>query len=342
MPTPSSGPDDRSAASAELHALASGYLFTAALRAAAVHGIADHLADGPMTPGELARRSHTHGPSLRRVLRLLAMGGVFREDDDNAFRLTPLSQLLRRDVPGSQRAAILMLTDPFMWRSAEGLTETVRTGEPAFETAYGMPFFAYLDSAPAAQQIFDAGMADLSVRDNEHIAAHCACPESGTVVDVGGGRGGLLRAVLSRLPELSGVLYDRERTVADHVLDHKELAGRWRVETGDFFTAVPPGGDVYLLKHVLHDWDDEHCLRILRSIRAAMAPGGRLLVVETVLPPGNEPGTGKVVDVIMLMKLRGKERTREEFAALLARSAFRMTGIVPTEASASVIEAQAV
>ncbi|MFJ3926012.1 methyltransferase [Streptomyces sp. NPDC090022] len=319
-----------------------GHIHGAALRAVAVHRIADHLGDGPRTADDLAARTGTHAPSLRRILRLLAVRGLFHEDDRGAFRLDDSAQALRTDAPGSQLAAVLMITDPMFGRSTDGLAETLRTGEPAFELAYGTSFFEHLLKAPEDRATFDAGMASMSGPVEELVAQSYTFPEGARVIDVGGGRGGLLDAVLTREPTLTGVLFDQPATVAEHLLDRPGLAGRWHTEGGDFFSAVPPGGDFYVLKHILHDWSDEDALRILGTIRRAAAPGSRLLVVDAVLPEGSAPHPAVNVDVVMLLAVRGRERTAAEFSDLLGRAGFRLERILPTPTLPSVLEAVAV
>ncbi|EPH43769.1 methyltransferase [Streptomyces aurantiacus] len=322
----------------ELMGLLFGTLFSSALRAVAVHRVADHLAEGPLPVDELARRSEVHAPSLRRVLRLLASRGVFRETEPGVFELTPMAGALR-EVPGSLRDGVLFGTGELMARSFAALDETVRTGRPGFEIAYGTPVFAYLADHPEAQQSFDKGMSAFSGPVDDIVAAAYPFPDSGTVVDVAGGRGGLLRAVLRRHPGLTGVLFDQEQTVAGHLLDDKELADRRRVESGDFFQAVPEGGDLYILKNILHDWDDEQSLRILANVRAVIPSSGRLLVVDTVMPEGNDPDLSKVVDIIMLSVVTGLERTEDEFSSLFQRAGFTLTRIIETGAFPAVIEA---
>lgn len=319
-----------------------GHIYSGALRTAVELGIADCLADGPLTPEEIAGRTGTHAPSLRRVLRLLASRGVFSEDEKGAFGLTPAAELLRADAPVSQHDGTLLLTNELFQRSVAGMTEAVRTGVPAFEAAYGSPLFAYLATQPELQKLFDRGMSSFSGPLDDIVTAAYEFPAEGTVIDVGGGRGGLLRAVLQRNPGLSGVLFDQEQTVREHILDVPELAGRWRTEPGDFFAKLPGGGDVYLLKNILHDWNDEDSVRILRGLREAVQPGVRLLVVEAVLPAGNEPHYGKAADIIMLSTLWGKERTEAEFAALLRESGFSPVRVVPTASWQSIVEAEAV
>lgn len=319
------------------HAL--GYLHSAALRIAARLGVADHLTAGPRTAEELASLTGVSAPHLRRALRLLATRGVFAEDATGAFRLTPAAGLLRSDGPSSLRTAVIMLTDETFWKPAEHLEDTVRAGRTVFEEIFGAPFFEHLARIPQAGEGFDTGMAGLSTSEDDAIAAVCAFPEHGTVVDIGGGRGGLLRRALVRNPGLSGVLYDREQVLCDHTLDEPELAGRWQVCPGDFFASVPSGAEVYLMKRILHDWDDEDCLRILRACRAAMTTGSRLLAVDAVVPQGNEPHPGKILDVLMMASFNGRERSAQDFRRLLSAAGLRLTRILPTASTLSVVEA---
>ncbi|MFI1740134.1 methyltransferase [Streptomyces sioyaensis] len=321
---------------------AMGHLFSAALRTAAQHRIADHLAEGPRTAEQLAAATGTHAPHLRRVLRYLATRGIFREDTAGAFQLTPAAALLRTGVPDSLHHGIMMMTDALFRRTSADLPEAVREGGTSFERLYGAPLFTHLQSDPEARRLFDDGMSSLSAPVDEAVAAVYPFPATGaTVVDVGGGRGGLLRAVLSRHPQLTGVLFDQAPPLAHHLLDGDELKGRWRVQEGDFFASVPEGGDIYVLKQVLHDWPDEACRRILRSCRRAMAAGSRLLVIDSVLPPGNAPHFGKTLDVAMMAVVDGKERTAEEFATLLSAEGFRLTRVLPTSAFPSIVDAVA-
>ncbi|MGW3012313.1 methyltransferase [Streptomyces sp. NPDC001219] len=327
--------------SAHLIDLAMGHLFSAALRTAVHHRIADRLVEGPRTAEQLAAATGTHAPHLRRVLRYLATRGIFREDAAGAYQLTPSAQALRTDVPDSLHAAVLMATDELFLRTSAAMPEAVEHSGASFERIFGAPLFAYLTADPAARRVLDDGMSSLSAPVDEAVAAVCPFPATGTVVDVGGGRGGLLRAALRRHPQLTGVLFDQAPPLAGHLLDGDELKGRWRAQEGDFFAAVPEGGDVYVLKHVLHDWPDEACGRILRSCHRAMATGSRLLVIESVLPPGNTPHFGKTMDVAMMAVLDGQERTAEEFATLLSAGGFRLTRVLPTSVFPSIVEAVA-
>ncbi|SPE53727.1 Multifunctional cyclase-dehydratase-3-O-methyl transferase TcmN [Streptomyces netropsis] len=339
-PTPSDLNSHRSAS--PLHDLMYGHIHASALRAIVLHGIPDLLADGPLTAEDLAARSGTQAGPLRRVMRLLAMRGLFREAQDGTFALTGSGEVLRADVPGSQRAAVLLFTGEMFRRSADGLTGTLRTGQTGFDAAYAVPFFDHLGTEPDESRLFDTAMSSLTSGVNEQITRSYPFPDSGTVVDVAGGRGGLLREILTRFPGLRGVLFDRPETVAGHLLDTEELKGRWETEGGDIFAAVPRGGDVYLLKNILHDWPDEDCLRILTTVRRAMDAGTRLLVIDAVLPGDGTPHPAVALDIVMLMTLQGRERTAAEFEDLLTRSGFRLNRVLPTPALTSVIEAEAV
>ncbi|QIY55968.1 SAM-dependent methyltransferase [Streptomyces sp. RPA4-5] len=326
---------------APLMDLALSHLFSAALRTAAHHRLADHLAGGPRTAEQLAATTGTHAPHLRRVLRYLATRGIFREDAAGAYHLTPAAQPLRTDVPDSLHAAVLMTTDELFLRASAAMPEAVEHGGASFERIFGAPLFAHLMSDPADRRLFDDGMSSLSAPVDEAVAAAYPFPATGTVVDIGGGRGGLLRAALSRYPQLTGVLFDQGPPLTHHLLGGDELKGRWRTQEGDFFASVPEGGDLYVLKHVLHNWADEPCRRILRSCHRAMTAGSRLLVIESVLPPGNAPHFGKTMDVAMMALLDGRERTAQEFATLLSAGGFRLTRVLPTSAFPSIVEAVA-
>ncbi|MET9290416.1 methyltransferase [Streptomyces sp. NPDC003077] len=337
--TPSTPSEESHAHVALVYDVIVGHLASAAIRTAASLRVADHLADGPLAIEELARRTDTDALSLRRVLRFLAARGIFHESEPGSYALTPPAELLRSDVPGSLRDGALLLAHELFRKPSADLEETVRTGRPAFDRVFGMPFFTYLQEHPDLSDLFDAGMESFAGAMDDAVADVYEFPASGTIVDVGGGRGGLLRTILLRNPGLSGVLFDQQSTVDQHILDHPELAGRWRVEGGDFFSAVPAGGDIYVIKHTLHNWDDEHCLRILRACRAAMEPGKRLLVVDAIIPPGDDPAPGKNVDVTMLTVLTGRERTAEEFEGLFRDSGFEFVRSLPTATWTSVTEA---
>ncbi|GAA3562885.1 O-methyltransferase [Nonomuraea rosea] len=315
-----------------------GYVYPAALRAVAAVGVADELAGGPRTVAELAGQTGVHEESLHRILRLVATRGVVEELDDGRFLLTELGQALRSDVPLSARPAVLMLTDHTLWLPSGEMERCLREGGSVFAGIFGMPFFDYFAMDEQTATSFHNGMAAVSDAENLPVAACYDFPEAGVVVDVGGGHGGFLLEVLRRRTGLEGVLFDEAHVVAGHRLDIDEIKGRWRTAPGDFFSEVPRG-DVYLIKRILHDWDDEQCAAILRNCRRAMAPGGRILVVDAVVPRGNTPHQAKTLDLLLMSALVGKERTEADFARLFAASGLRLSRVVPTGTVVSIVEA---
>ncbi|KOV58516.1 methyltransferase [Streptomyces sp. MMG1121] len=323
----------------ELLELSLGYLYSAALHTAARFRIADRLAEGPRSAGELAEDAGLSGPHLHRILRFLATRGVFREDGEGRFHLTPIADLLRTDSEQSLRDYVLVRGEPVFWQSAAQLHEAVRTGTTAFENVYGMPFYDHLAADPDLGRAFNSSMAAFSEALSNGVVEALDLSGCRTAVDVGGGRGGLLRAVLRHNPHMTGVLLDLESVVAGHVLDVPEVAGRWSVEGGDFFVSVPSGADVYFLKHVLASWPDDACVRILRTCRAAMPANGRLMVVNALIPEDNEPHAGKTGDVLMMTVLNGRGRTAAEYRTLLTTAGFAVTRVLDTSSHASVVEA---
>lgn len=317
-----------------------GYAYPAALRTAALLDIADHLAAGPKSLEELARASQTDEMKLRRVLRLLASRGVFSEDDAGRFALTAPAEMLRSDVPLSLRGAVLMITDETFWRPTGQVVDSLR-GSPPFKKIFGVPFFEYWEKSGAAAEDFHAGMSSMSEIENEFLVRSYDFPAGATIVDVAGGFGGLLLRVLKANPGSHGILFDRPHVLSRHRLGELGDESRWDLASGDFFQSCPPG-DVYILKYIMHDWDDERAVRILRSCRQAMSPGGRVLVMDPVLPPGNAPHTGRVMDLIcMAIYEGGRERTEEELRRLLAAADLRLTRVIDSGCHVSITEAVA-
>ncbi|MFB7248326.1 SAM-dependent methyltransferase [Streptomyces populi] len=323
----------------ELLELSLGYLYSAALHSAARFNLADHLAAGPRTAGELARAAGLDGPYLYRLLRFLATKGVFREDERGRFHLTALAEPLRTDGEHSLRDYVLVRGEPVFWRSAAQLHEAVRTGTTAFENVYGVPFYDHVAADADLSRAFNSSMAAFSEALSNGVVEAFDFGGFRTAVDVGGGRGGLLRAVLRANPHMAGTLVDLASVVAGHVLDVPELTGRWKAEAGDFFVSLPAGADVYLLKHVLASWPDEDCVRILRTCREAVPAHGRLLVVNALIPAGNEPHAGKTGDILMMTVLNGRGRTLGEYETLLEAAGFRTVRVLDTSSHASVVEA---
>lgn len=324
----------------QLLAMASGAWVTQMIHVAAELGVADELSDSGRDVGELAQACGVDAESLFRLLRGLASLGIFEETAPRRFALTPLAELLRNDHPQSLRQFARMLGEEHYLSWAD-LLHSVRSGDNAFRHRHGMSVFEWYQQNPRRGAIFDAAMGDHSR--SQTAALLPAYDFSGIthLVDVGGGQGLLLKAVLSANSHLRGTLFDQPQVVATAEVA-PDLSPRLEVCGGDFFGEVPAGADAYLLKHILHDWGDEACRTILRHIRNAMAPGGRVLIVEQVIPPGNTPFPGKLLDLNMLVMTEGgRERTPEQYAALLESSGLRLNRIVPTASPVSVVEAVA-
>jgi hypothetical protein len=305
--------------------------------------VADGLAAGPKSVADLAAETDTHAPSLFRVLRALASVGVFAENADGRFRQTPLSEVLRSDVPGSMRAVADYCGEDWSWRPWGQLLETVRSGKTAFDAVFGEQAFDYLAKHPVESAVFNEGMTGFSMQESPAVAEAYDFSSFGTIVDVGGGHGHLLCTILKKYSGPRGIVFDAPHVVegATPRIAEAGLAVRCRAEGGDFFRAVPTG-DAYVMKHIIHDWPDDKSATILRNCRTAAKPGAKLALVEMVIPPGNEPSPGKLLDLEMLVIASGKERTEKEYAALLAGAGWRLTRIVPTKGPASVIEGEAV
>jgi hypothetical protein len=312
-----------------------------ALSVAAKLRIADAVAARPKSAAELAEESQTHAPSLYRVLRALASVGVFSEDADGRFRQTPLSEVLRSDVPGSMRAIADYCGADWSWRPWGKLLDSVRTGRTAFDDVFGEQAFEYLAKHPAESAVFNEGMTGFSMQASPAIAEAYDFSSFGTLVDVGGGHGHLLCTILKKYTGPRGIVFDSPHVVAGAVQRIAEagLSERCQALGGDFFHSVP-SADAYLMKHIIHDWADDKATTILRNCRAAAKPGAKLLLVEIVIPPGNEPSPGKLLDLEMLVIASGKERTEAEYAALLDGAGWKLTRIVATKSPTSVIEAQ--
>ena len=316
-----------------------GYRVSQALYAAATLGLADLLDDGPLTVQELAERTATDAPALARLMRALAGVGVFAEADGR-FALTPPAAYLRASVPGSLRARAMNIGQPYVWTTWGHLLDSVRTGQPAFPSLYGMSAWEYREAHPEANAVFNQTMTDLSAGVINAILESYDFSDIGTVVDVGGGEGALLAAILAVNSRTRGILFDQPHVVrtAATILEEAGVAERCEVVTGSFFDAVPAGGDAYILTRILHDWDDTSASRILRSCREAIADTGKLCVVDWVIRPGNDPDPAKYMDLHVLVMLGGRERTADELGRLFAEAGFCLTRIVPTSSGLSVVE----
>ena len=319
-----------------------GFAVSQAIFVVARANVAEHLAAGPVAVDALARTTGLNSAALYRVLRALASIGVFNESAPRTFANTPLSECLRPGVPGSQHAGALMIAD-LGYASFGELEWSVATGQPGFDKVFGAPVFDYLTAHPEVARGFDQAMTSIHGAETPAMIAAYPFTGFGTIVDVGGGNGSTLIEVLNSAPDAAGIVFDlpgvAERTRAR--IQDAGLAARCRVEGGSFFANVPKGADAYLLRHIVHDWDDAKSIAILRRCREAMAPGGKVLVVESVIPGGDEPHPGTWLDIVMLAMPGGLERTRAEFEALLAAAGLRLTRVVPTRSPVSIVEAVA-
>ena len=328
---------------AVMYRLAIGHYVSRALALAAKLGIADQLTAGPRGAEDLAAATETQPGALRRVLRLLVSVGVFAEDEDGCFELTPLGDCLRADAPGNVRNAVLLFGGVRHQDSWKELEHCVRTGEPVFRKRGFSDPFAEIAESPDDAANFDAAMADLTRMTAIAVAAAYDFAPFRTIVDVGGGTGALLFGILSAHPHLEGIVFDQphvaERAVKE--VGRSGVAERCRVIGGDFFEEVPDGADAYVLKHVIHDWDDERSITILRNCHRGMDSNGRLLIVEGVYPErivqSFESHGAAANDVNMLVRTGGRQRSESEFHSLYERAGFTLERIVPT-ALASIIE----
>jgi SAM-dependent methyltransferase len=320
-----------------------GSITPQAIRAAAKLGIADIVASAPATAAELAATAGADPTALSRLLKFLASIGIFSQDTQGKFRQTPLSDTLRVDHPQSVRGAAIGFGSAYFWDAFAHLPEAVVTGRPAFDDAFGASFFDYLAAHPEDAASFDAAMTSMSSTDLPAILAAYDFSSFECVVDVGGGHGALLHGILSANPKLRGVLVDLPSVVAKaEKLRSEAVSPRCEVVGGDIFEAVPRGADGYLARLVIHDWNDDDALKILKNCRAAISPGGKLLLIESVLKETNEPDPARLGDVWMLaLTPGGKERTESEFASLLGRAGFALTRVIPAEGYA-IIESQPV
>ena len=318
-----------------------GTIITQMIAVAAQLRIADFLDGEPKSVKDLAAATDTHAPTLCRLLRALANVGFLRKRNPQHFTLTPLARLLQSDAPDSlQRYAILFGTQ-LWYGSLPNLLRSVQTGDSALEITFGMNLFEYLQQHPADGAIFNEAMT--SVSRQEAIAVREAYDFSPfrTLVDVGGGHGFLLTTILKANSSLKGILFDRPAVVegARALMQQEGVSDRCQPVDGDFFTAVPTGGDAYILKYIIHDWDDERAWKILSNCREAMRPDSRVLVVDVVFPTGNTPFVGKLKDMVMLsVSPGGLERTAAEFQDLFSKAGFKLNRIIATNSIVSIIE----
>ena len=327
---------------ARLMQMVMGFIVSQAISVASKLYIADQLAGGAKTVAELAAATGTHEPSLYRLMRALSSVGIFHKDEDGRFSNTSLSEFLRSDHPESMRGAAHMICDREHWHAHGNMLHSVRTGETAFDHTFGMPIFPYLEKNAGAAEVFDNAMTSFSQAVSRAVAATYDFSRARTIADIGGGHGLLLSNILKTNPEAKGILFDQAHVTSGAVaqLENAGVAGRVEIVSGDFFEAIPVEADIYLMKFILHDWNDEQCDAILANLAKYAKPGSRLLLVETVVEEDdNQPSASKVMDLNMLGMTGGKERTPTEYAELFERAGFRLVAVHPTPSPLQIVEA---
>ena len=334
---------DPSADLQQLFQLVLGYMPAMALNVVVKLGIPDLITNGPVRAEELAKRTQISEDRLYRIMRALSSVGVFRETEYRSFEHTPVSDLLRKDHPLSSHDMVNWMADPFHFHTYANLMRTVKTGESAMELAAGKPIFEFFRDEPEEGEIFNAAMVNFTRTCIGAILEAYDFSSIRKLVDVGGGHGSVVAAILAHYPGMRGILYDLDHVVAgaQPVLAAAGVTDRCEVLPGNFFEAVPAGGDAYIMKHIIHDWDDDKSLTILNNIRGALKnqSGGKVILLEAVVAGPGEPDMAKWIDLEMMAGPGGRERTREEFQRLFEKAGFRLNRIVPTKSPLSVIEA---
>lgn len=324
----------------QLMQLLFGFAVSRAIGVCAELRIADLLKDGAKTAEELAQQTGVHARSLYRVMRACASAGVFSEDAEKRFSLTPLAEPLRSDAQGSLRAFAEMITTDWQFQTWAELTYSVKTGKPSFEKVHGMQAFDYFWSNEKAGRVFNDAMTSNSAFSSVAVVNGYDFSSISVLADVGGGHGFLLASILAKYGTVKGVLYDMPAIVAEaaKLLTAHGVSDRCELLGGNFFESVPKGCDAYIMKHIIHDWNDEQCITLLQNCRKAMPYGGKVLVVEMVVPEGNEPSPAKLLDLQMLQYLPGCERTEKEYRQLFDDASLKLTRVIPTMSPFSILE----
>jgi hypothetical protein len=319
----------------------SGLWVSRGIWVAAKLGISDHLADGAKTVEEIATATNTHADSLYRILRMLGMVGVYREEDGRKFSLTPLSETLRSDVAGTLRGAAIAEMGEVHYEAWGNIMHSVKTGEIAFDNKFGKDIWAYFQTDPEKAENFNRYMAASSELLNQAISTKYDFSNYDKLIDVGGGIGGMISAILEKNPNLKGAIYDQPSVIeqAKGFLESKGLSDRCETIAGSFFKSVPEGGDIYSMRWILHDWEDSKSLTILENIKKVLPANGKLLLAEAVVPEVGDPHFSKFFDLIMLVMTGGRERTEKEWRTLLEKAGYTIERIIPTESFLSIIEA---
>jgi hypothetical protein len=331
--------DSTGKAALEVHSLLNGFEVTQAIHVAAALGVADHIGDEPRPIAEIASAVRAHSGALYRLLRALAALGIFREHDDRRFSRTRMGDCLRSDSSDSVGPHAIFVGQKNQWDAWGELLHSVRTGENAFRAVHGTSSWEYRRRHPDQNDIFNAAMTANSRRVEQAILADGDFGRFAHVADIGGGQGSLMAALLQAHPALRGVVFDLPHVVAtaEPVLAAAGVTGRCQLVGGDMFVSVPEGCDAYLMKYIIHDWDDEGCRRILRSCHAAMRRDARLVVIDRLLGPPNQDHAVKLADLHMLVGPGGQERTLAEFASLFQAEGLRIAEVRPTSSPVSLL-----
>jgi O-methyltransferase domain len=320
-----------------------GLVMAYMLHAIAEIGVADQVTDGPLEVEKLAERTGTNADALYRVLRAVASKGVFTEVSPRTFGLTPLAATLRSDVDDSMRDAFRMQGQPSMREAYAAIGHSMRTGKPAFEHVHGTTLYSYLAERPELSKLFSSSMGNAARQMQRPAIDAYDLSDVRRLIDIGGAHGHLVAAVLSRYPEMRGVVFDLPHVVpgAADVLAEAGVADRAELVSGDYLQAVPAQGDAYTVSHVLHQLSDAEAVTVLTNIRKVMAPVSRVLVIDPVIPEGDLPHPGKFMDIRMLMLSRGRDRTEPELTELFERAGLRHVETVAPSAPSSVVVAMA-
>jgi len=347
QPANTGGSPEAPPPSATLTQMLFGALVQKSICVAVQLGVPDLLGRGPQSAEELGEKTHAHAPSLFRVLRMLASAGVFAQTPDHKFGLTPISELLRSDVPDSMHGLVMTLGEDWAWRNWGELMHSVKTGQTGQQKAHGMGLFELFEQNPEAAEMFNGVMTSLSRAVAPALVGAYDFTGVGRLADIAGGHGMLLAAILKANPQMQGVLFDLPSVLegAGEVLEQEGVRSRVELASGDFFQSVPAGADVYMMMNIIHDWDDACCLTILKNVYTAMQDGGKkdggkVLIIQSVVPETGEPHYSKMIDLEMLVSVGGKERTEEEYRRLLEASGFRMTRVIPTMSPFHMIEGE--
>ena len=326
---------------AQMFHMITGYWISQAVGTAAKLGISDQLVEGPRSSTQVAEAVGADPAALFRLMRMLASVGVFTMDHQERYALTPLGETLRSNVPGSVRNFAIAETATGHWLPWGKMYEAITTGKPMCQSALGMELWEWYAKNSEEGEYFNGAMGDLSAAASHEVTRVYNFARFRKVVDVGGAHGILLAAILKVNPEMRGVLFDLPHVTATagSMLEEQGIGQRCEVISGDFFKSVPTGGDLHILKQVIHDWSDAECANLLHNCRQALQPDGKLLLVEMVIPPDNSPSMAQAMDLNMLVLLTGKERTESQYAELLSASGFKLDRIIPTNTPFSVIEA---